>query len=67
MLARVIVGVVLALIGVVWFLQGIDVAKGSGMSGHPLFAILGVALVVGGLWLVVAGVRRGRTTSDQPQ
>jgi hypothetical protein len=34
------------LIGVVWILQGLDIKKGDGMSGHPIWAVLGVLLVV---------------------
>jgi len=56
--ARVIVGVVLCLIGGLWIFQGIGVAKGSPMTGHPLYSYLGAAVVVGGVALVVSGLRR---------
>ncbi|MDQ1687743.1 MAG: hypothetical protein QOK42_718, partial [Frankiaceae bacterium] len=37
----VLVGIVLVLTGAVWFLQGIDVLHGSGMSGDSTWAIVG--------------------------
>lgn len=42
------------LIGVVWILQGLDIKKGDGMSGHPIWAVLGVVLVVVGAALLRA-------------
>jgi heme O synthase-like polyprenyltransferase len=62
---RVIVGVVFCLVGALWIAQGVGAAKGSPMTGHPSYALLGVVVVVVGLWLVVAGARRGRSRSDQ--
>jgi uncharacterized membrane protein HdeD (DUF308 family) len=38
--------------GVVWVLQGLDIKKGDGMSGHPIWAVLGVLLVVVGVALL---------------
>ena len=46
MWGRVVGGVLAGLIGVVWILQGLDIKKGDGMSGHPIWAVLGVLLVV---------------------
>ena len=58
---RPVVGALLALVGVTWFLQGIDVLGGSGMSGHPIWAVLGVVLVVAAVYVVAgAQVRRRR-------
>ncbi len=50
------VGALLVIVGAVWFLQGIDVLGGSGMSGKTLWAVIGpivavVGVVVGGLGL----------------
>ncbi len=51
-----IVGVLVALIGCVWVLQGIGVLPGSFMSGQTKWAINGaIALVVG---LVVLWISR---------
>ncbi len=57
MRARLIVGIILCVLGVVWFLQGIDVLGGSGMSGQAFWAVVGVILVVFGLNLL-RGARR---------
>lgn len=41
-----ILGVLLILPGIGWFLQGINVLPGSFMSGDPKWAIIGVILIV---------------------
>jgi hypothetical protein len=64
MLPRVIVGVVLCLVGALWFLQGIGVAKGSPMTGHPIYSLLGTILIVGGALLIAAGLRRHGDPGD---
>jgi hypothetical protein len=57
---RVILGVVLTLLGTVWFLQGIDVLGGSAMTGSSFWAIAGI--VVGAVGVaVLLGARRSRT------
>ena len=43
-----IVGLVLVLIGVVWFFQGLDVIKGSFMTGHLVWTFFGALLVLAG-------------------
>ncbi len=54
-----ILGVLLALIGVVWILQGTGVLKGGVMGGQIQWAIFGlVALIVGVVLLVFANRRR---------
>jgi drug/metabolite transporter superfamily protein YnfA len=53
------VGVILAVFGGIWFLQGINVLPGSFMSGQTRWAIIGgIAVVVGIALLVVANRRR---------
>jgi hypothetical protein len=54
---RRIGGVVLVVIGAIWFLQGIGVVGGSGMSGHAQWAVIGGALAVGGVVLLVMAAR----------
>ncbi|HET7431451.1 MAG TPA: hypothetical protein VFJ89_08090 [Nocardioides sp.] len=54
------VGVLLVVVGVVWFLQGIDVLGGSGMSGKTLWAVIGPIVAVVGV-VLVAGSRRARS------
>ena len=54
-----IVGVILALAGLIWFLQGINVLPGSFMTGQIQWAIYGaIALVAGIILLVVVNRRR---------
>jgi hypothetical protein len=56
----VIPGVILAVLGLVWLLQGVDVLGGSVMSGSPLWATVGPIVLVVGLVLIVIGVVRRR-------
>jgi hypothetical protein len=44
-----IVGVILVLLGSIWFLQGINVLPGSFMSGQSRWAVRGGILVFAGL------------------
>lgn len=53
-------GVVLVVFGGVWFLQGIDVLGGSGMSGQARWAVIGAIVVLFGVVGVVLGLRRPR-------
>jgi mannose/fructose/N-acetylgalactosamine-specific phosphotransferase system component IIC len=55
-----VVGVLLILVGIVWFLQGLNVLLGSFMSGQPLYAILGAVLGIIGTGLLVFNNRRAR-------
>jgi hypothetical protein len=52
------VGVLLVIVGGVWFLQGVDVLGGSGMSGRSMWAVVGAILVVVGAGALVLGIRR---------
>jgi hypothetical protein len=56
-----IVGGLLTLMGVTWFLQGINVLPGSFMTGQMKWAVNGgIAAVVGIGFLVFANRRRRR-------
>ena len=50
-------GGVLVVIGLVWFLQGIDVLGGSAMSGVTLWAVVGPIVALAGIVLIVRGAR----------
>ena len=54
MWVRGVSGLLLCLVGAVWILQGFDVVKGSGMSGHGIWAVFGIVLVAIGLALLRA-------------
>jgi len=56
----IVVGVLLFLIGIVWFLQGNDILPGSFMSGQIQFAIAGIVAVIVGMGLIVYSWRRNR-------
>ena len=60
---RGIAGVVLCALGALWIAQGTGTMHGGGMSGHPLFALLGAAVVIVGLALLAwAALIRRRGT-----
>ena len=54
----VIVGVLLILTGIVWFLQGINVLPGSFMTGQIEYSFAGVAAAIAGTGLIVYSRRR---------
>lgn len=56
----VTIGVVVALMGAIFTLQGLGFIGGSAMTGSMLWAILGPIIAVIGIVLVVVGLRRGR-------
>lgn len=58
--AAVFLGAVLALLGTVFFLQGIGLLHGSTMTGQTSWAIIGPILAVVGVALIVLGRRRPR-------
>ncbi len=55
-----IIGVVLALLGALWFLQGINVVPVGFMAGHIQYAVLGIVAIVIGIGLVLFTNRRQR-------
>jgi hypothetical protein len=55
------VGAVLVVVGAVWFLQGIDVLGGSGMSGKTTWAVIGPIVALVGVVVLVSGLRRPRS------
>lgn len=57
------VGVIAVIVGAIWTLQGVNVMGGSAMSGHAIFALLGVLVGIGGLVLIAISTRRVRTHS----
>ena len=55
---RGIIGVILCLTGIVWFLQGVNVLHGSMMSGRGGYAVLGAVVFVLGAALLGWAWRR---------
>jgi hypothetical protein len=47
------IAIVLILVGVVWFFQGVGVIEGSFMTGEAVWAVIGAVCVVAGLALLL--------------
>jgi hypothetical protein len=56
---RLVVGVLVGLLGLVWVGQGFDLLKGSVMTGQMQWAVIGVVLILLAAWLLW-GVARER-------
>jgi len=55
--AMVLIGIVLAIVGGVFTLQGVGVLGGSFMSGSATWAVIGIAMVIAGITLYGRGTR----------
>jgi hypothetical protein len=53
-----IIGVLLIVLGAIWFLRGINVLPGSFMTGQIRWAVYGGIAVVGGIAIIVLANRR---------
>ncbi|KRF26448.1 MULTISPECIES: hypothetical protein [unclassified Phycicoccus] len=53
------IGILLVLVGLLWTLQGLDIVGGSGMSGVPIWAVIGPFVALIGI-VVALGARRKR-------
>jgi hypothetical protein len=58
----VIVGVLVALVGIVWVGQGVGIIGGSIMTNDPKWAVIGAVMIVVGVGLVVWDNRRRSAT-----
>jgi hypothetical protein len=54
---RLALGVLLDLLGLVWLGQGLNLIKGSFMTGQAQWAALGVLLMVVATWLIWGAMR----------
>jgi hypothetical protein len=50
-------GIILALLGILWSLQGANLVGGSTMSGQVIWIWIGVPVAIVGLGLIFLGVR----------
>ena len=57
--AKFVVGIVFLAFGALWTLQGLDVVRGSFMSGQTMWLMIGIVLVLIGVWLLWS-LRAGR-------
>ena len=55
---RVVVGVILAAMGVLWTLQGLGYVGGSAMSGQVVWAVIGPVVALAGLGLALSRPRK---------
>ena len=60
MTARRIIGVVLAVLGGIWFFQGIGVIGGSFMTNNSTWVLIGAVVAIGGVALIVWPRRASR-------
>ena len=51
-------GFLFILVGIVWILQGVNILRGSMMSGRHLYSWLGLGVVAIGLIMLLYGSRR---------
>lgn len=62
-----VLGVLLAIAGVVWIIQGLNLlGQSGGMNGQHIWALIGVVCAGAGLGFITAGVRAGRTAARMP-
>jgi len=54
----IVFGLITALVGVVWTLQGLNILTGSAMSDETTWAIIGPVVAALGLLAVLFGLRR---------
>ena len=67
-IVMVVVGVLLAIAGVVWIAQGLNLmGQSGGMNGQHIWAVIGVICLLAGLGLAVTGVRARRTAARLPR
>ena len=63
-LVTLVVGAVLMLLGLVWILQGLNIIGSSGMSGHGIWAVIGIVIGAVGVFLVVRTLRTPSLRDD---
>lgn len=56
---KLVGGVLLLLLGLVWALQGISVLGGSAMSGNSQWLVIGAVVAIFGVWLIRGSLRSG--------
>jgi len=59
-------GVILSAVGLVWTLQGLDVLRGSVMSGSSLWATIGPIVLLVGVVLIGVAIAIARRRRREP-
>ena len=49
---RGIVGIIFLAFGLVWTLQGLNIVRGSFMSGQTMWLVIGIIVALLGVWLL---------------
>lgn len=62
---KVVVGVVVTLLGLLFMFQGLGYVKGSTMTDSNFWAVAGPVIAIGGLLLIAAGLGRLRPRSPR--
>jgi uncharacterized membrane protein len=62
---KLVGGVLLVLLGLVWIGQGINLLPGSVMSGQSMWAIIGVIVALVGAWLLWSVARSRSMATHQ--
>nr|WP_295888240.1 hypothetical protein [uncultured Devosia sp.] len=57
-IAKIIIGIVLLLIGLLWILQGANIVGGSVMSGQSQWLYIGIVAALAGAGLLYWTLRR---------
>jgi hypothetical protein len=58
---QIVAGALVALLGVLWLLQGLDLlGQDGGMNGQAIWAFIGGPILVAGVALAAGGLRRLR-------
>ena len=52
------IGIVLIMVGLTWFALGSGFLQGSVMSGQVIWAVIGVAVAIGGGFVLYRGIPR---------
>ena len=63
-IVMLVIGALLFLAGLLWTLQGLDIIGGSGMSGHAIWAVIGVIVGIIGAVLFVRTIRTPQVHHD---
>jgi len=64
MWSRIVSGFFICWVGVVWIAQGTNLLRGTGMSGHGVWAVVGAVVVLIGVALFVWAWRIRNRTPD---
>jgi hypothetical protein len=62
-----VLGILLAVAGIVWILQGLNLlGQSGGMNGQHIWALIGLICTLAGLGFIIAGVRSRRAAARIP-